>query len=41
MGFVVPLAIPVLLEQSSWSVVWAVAALAPLLGVPLAPGRRP
>ncbi|WP_371780710.1 MFS transporter [Streptosporangium subroseum] len=41
MGFVVPLAIPVLLGWSSWTVVWAVAAVAPLLGVPLAPGRAP
>ncbi|WP_204358656.1 MFS transporter [Streptosporangium sp. 'caverna'] len=40
-GFVVPLVIPVLLDRSSWTVVWAVAAAAPLLGVPLAPGRAP
>ncbi|WP_433225895.1 MFS transporter [Microtetraspora malaysiensis] len=39
-GFLTPLAIPVLLAATSWPVVYTVAALAPLLAVPLVPGRR-
>ncbi|WP_431895953.1 MFS transporter [Nonomuraea sp. bgisy101] len=40
-GFLTPVLIPiVLVATSSWTVVWALAALAPLLAVPLAPGSR-
>lgn len=38
-GFLTPVLIPVVLAAtSSWTVVWALAALAPLLAVPLIPG---
>ncbi|MBW8485323.1 MFS transporter [Actinomadura parmotrematis] len=36
-AFVTPLALPVLLDATSWPAVWAAAALAPLLAVPLTP----
>ena len=37
-AFIAPVMIPFVLGASSWAVVWAVAAAAPLLAVPLAPG---
>ncbi|MFF0306852.1 MFS transporter [Streptosporangium sp. NPDC004379] len=40
-AFVTPLLVPVALAASSWQGVWALAAVAPLLAVPLTPrGRR-
>ncbi|GGP92447.1 MFS transporter [Streptosporangium pseudovulgare] len=39
-AFVTPLLVPVVLAASSWQGVWAFAATAPLLAVPLTPGRR-
>ncbi|MGN9842760.1 MFS transporter [Nonomuraea sp. H19] len=39
-AFLTPLLIPVLLAAGSWEAVWAVAAAAALLAIPLAPGRE-
>ncbi|GGK88328.1 MFS transporter [Planomonospora parontospora subsp. parontospora] len=41
-AFLTPLLIPVVLDAASWQAVWALAAAAPLLAVPLVPrGPRP
>ncbi|MBB6548708.1 MFS transporter [Nonomuraea rubra] len=39
MGFVTPLLIPLIITHASWAAVWALAAAASLLAVPLAPGE--
>ncbi|MEW9550208.1 MFS transporter [Nonomuraea sp. NPDC050783] len=39
-GFLTPLLVPVVLAASNWETVYALAAAASLLAVPLAPGRR-
>ncbi|GAA2843750.1 hypothetical protein GCM10020220_036180 [Nonomuraea rubra] len=40
MGFVTPLLIPLIITHASWAAVWALAAAASLLAVPLALARR-
>ncbi|GAA2209376.1 hypothetical protein GCM10009850_048340 [Nonomuraea monospora] len=38
-GFLTPLLIPLVIAHTSWATVWALAALASLLAIPLSPGE--
>jgi sugar phosphate permease len=38
-GFLAPIMVPLVLSFSSWTMVWAVTAIATAIAVPLAPGR--